>query len=324
LDRPANRDEYSITRYWLVLAAVPIFLTLGGLWLGTTWFFARYSSFNFNAEIDYKLDPKGNADIIFYGDSTALVGIIPAEIERSTGLATYNLALSAAVVSSTANLTIDRYLASHRRPKLIVLYMTPWGSGGFTRTKKALPLYEAALVMLRYGSPGQVLRFFGSHPSSIVKTAFYNWRFVLSSDLSGQAYLRTFTDMERNRGFTPFEGPQGIPDGYEIVRDDDPVDRRFIEAFRRHYSKDGTRVVVYFPPLPDSDSAGSRYAGFYQTISDNEFRTVPHQLVAFDERCIHLLPNAAKDESIRVGEFLRRVLDGMQALNTGAVTQAGN
>ena len=64
-----------------------------------------------------------NADckVLVYGDSSAMVGVDPAQLQRLTGLSACNIADYAGMLRLNGTLVLDRYLARNARPEFLVV-----------------------------------------------------------------------------------------------------------------------------------------------------------------------------------------------------------
>jgi hypothetical protein len=96
-----------------------------------------WSEAHIQNQMDYVVNSHDMNDVVFAGDSTTTVGIVPRQFEAATGLRAYNLGLPGFVGIDTNLRVMELYLRSHPRPRLLVYSPHPkdfgldqpnWGS----------------------------------------------------------------------------------------------------------------------------------------------------------------------------------------------------
>ena len=77
--------------------------------------------------LEYGFTASGvNADIILFGESSAVMGIDPRLAARSLGMKVINIPNSLGSLNVTGDMALSHYLRVNRRPKLIVFYLGAW------------------------------------------------------------------------------------------------------------------------------------------------------------------------------------------------------
>ena len=87
--------------------------------------YERWSGSTWAPTLDYAFQTAGqNADVVIYGDSTALYGVDPLQMEKDLGLKVINLPNTMGSLPVVDDLSLKQYLAQNRPPKMIVFYMS--------------------------------------------------------------------------------------------------------------------------------------------------------------------------------------------------------
>ena len=139
------------------LYAAPFFLVRSGVYdrINPS-FYARPLNYAFTTPIH-------DADVVLFGDSTALLGIDPSQMASSLGVKVVNLVNTQPSLVVNDDLTLRRYLASNQPPKLIVFYFAPWDFDYGHTDFNARPTYEGQELLLRQGTRDELLAFAKKH-----------------------------------------------------------------------------------------------------------------------------------------------------------------
>src|ERR1700753_1737258 len=123
--RTAASDEF---RHYLVwLAALPLLVYLIGFVLVRIPSYERWGGSSWGPILDYAFQAKGeNADVVIFGDSSALFAVNPMQMSKQLGLKVINLPNTIGGLPVVGDMALGRYLAGSRPPKLIVFYFTAW------------------------------------------------------------------------------------------------------------------------------------------------------------------------------------------------------
>jgi hypothetical protein len=89
--------------------------------------FLRWSGSNYGSMLEYSFaSSNANADVVIFGDSSALFGIDPLQMSAKLGLKTINLPNTMSSLPVTDDMALRQYLAHSAPPRLIVFYFAPW------------------------------------------------------------------------------------------------------------------------------------------------------------------------------------------------------
>lgn len=158
--------------------------------------------FNVNNKASYVTRGNVNADILIHGPCEPLWMISPAQLDKHTGLRSYNLALSHSDFADNY-LHLYLYLLNNKAPRLMFLYVTPESMDSLYNTFNT---YRFAAFV---GEPAV---------DSVLKECdpdFYRWTDI---PFMKHAYFNSKLNFEALQGFKHFftgrEVPH-FPDGYE-------------------------------------------------------------------------------------------------------------
>jgi hypothetical protein len=265
-----------------------------------------------------------NADIVFVGDSTAVVGVDPGIVDDVTGLTSYNLSLTVGSFIAVGDIILERYLAQNRPPKFIVLYIGPWTTP--TRPEwmvgKAFalqyPSWEATFAVVNFARDREAIGYFARFPGQL--PALLRWsasQFWRGYDSGPAKQVRIDGALAQYQGWIPLEtgvaglpSVRGIPDGCRLAPYDAEPDAKFIGDFRRKYETRQTKVLVVVSPIPDCDESLAQLRRAYRGIADLLPRALPHRYFADDQpRHNHLLEEGSEVNSEQIGEYIRTLLE---------------
>lgn len=272
-------------------------------------FYVKHSNYFYDPVIDYKASLSNNAsDILIYGDSAALHNVVPAAIKKQTNLDVYNLGYSAPVVAGAPNLMLDRYLKRNKLPKTIVLYIAPTtGVNGYDLDTSHF--YEAAMVLERYSSLADALRFYSANPRRLFGVAAVVFRNLLTPpEPTEKNYHNVTSILTAQKGWTPTP-PNMFQNGVGFLaeihggpKEKLVADSKYILEFRKKYEAMGARVLIYLSPVRDcADLSISEVKTAYGQLADNEPYSFPCDSFRGG---FHLTERAAEENSLHVGSFL--------------------
>ena len=297
----------------LVLALIVVFLTVPILLLDTG-FYIRHSNYIYDPVIDFKASLTDNsADILIYGDSSALHNVVPAVIKKEANLNVYNLGYSAPILVGSPYKMLDRYLARNKVPQTIVLYIGP-ELRVTGRDPDSTHFYEEAMILERYSSLTEAIQFYARSPRRIFEVAAVVLRNLLTPPvLTEQSYRVVTSGLSAQAGWvaTP---PEHLvkkarlqPGKHQEAKPPLVPDSQFIEDFRKKYTALGMRVLVFLAPISDcSGRSVDEVRAAYRTLADNEPYSLPCD--SFVDG-IHIDERAAEDNSLRVAQALRTDLE---------------
>ena len=112
-----------------------------------------------------------NADVVLFGDSTVLHGIDPSQMSQELGVKVINLPNTGATLRVMDDLSLRRYLAGNRPPRLLVLYFAPWDMD-YMHTELPIGTYEGREVLAHQGTAAEILTYVRSHPAESLEFPF--------------------------------------------------------------------------------------------------------------------------------------------------------
>jgi hypothetical protein len=263
--RTVARTGY--VRYCLTLALVPVFAVAGALFIARSSWYLHHHRNSYLTISDYAFLQAGrNCEVVIYGDSSALTGVVPQVIEAVTGLRTCNIAQPNTALAVSGTYALDTYLRENAPPKILLFQFT---APDFRPREGRNQLYEeGALQLVRHKLDRSTMQLFAQHPLAFLEFSEFVLRTALvNRDWSGGTYDRTWAMIRETNGlFTAPGAPLSACAGNLEVRPPDPA---WIAGLRRQYSQAGTRVLIYAAPYPACDKSYAYYAAALQGLSDN-------------------------------------------------------
>jgi hypothetical protein len=267
---PATRAERS--RLWLYLLPVVTFpllmLACAISVIPTRWFELR-SGNTYMANLGYGATLfHRDCKVLIFGDSSAMVGLDPAVIQRQTGLTTCNIAEFEGVTLVSHTLLIDRFLENNPRPRFVVFLYTPedlsitndWASFN-------VGTFEAVTLQLQQARNLNTALQLALHPSVTLGWAELGLRMLIIQAHSAPVSFAAAHIRETTNGQLPISGNAGAKcdDG---LRNRLP-DSVWIDGLRKRYSTNGTRVIVDATPTVDCDRSLAFYQQHLNGLIDN-------------------------------------------------------
>jgi len=257
-----------------IVAAIVLFVG-ASLVLVRSAFYVRVSTYPYDAIATSRFALDGAYhDVLVIGDSSALRGVVPADVTRETGLATYNAALYAFSGLVSDDLLLRHYLAHNAVPRLVVLYVTP-AAPAYDRMQGT---YERSFVLFRYGSPHQIAADIAETPGVAFWPEAMLRRYLLPRRHArpGVSSAVTLKEIARNGGYV---GTDEKPLGDDCRLDSraDISNKDVLAAFRRKWAARLPDFALYIAPMAACDSAYAYYAAQYRGLADNTIARLPNQ-----------------------------------------------
>lgn len=238
--------------YFLPLLLAPVLIVLAGFKLTPTRWFALHSGNTYMANLAYG-DQLRDSDckVLIYGDSTALTGLDPHQIEARTGLKTCNIAEFEGMTSINRTMIVDRYLTRNPRPLFIVFWFSPEDLSippDWTKVSS----FEAETWRAQQGFDAATIKLFLSHPTEVLSWAEQGARMSLLRFHSHPL------DADHLHIREPYNGQLRVP-GVTLVqcdqvRHDVAPDDAWL-AHLRSYAVGGTQVIIDANPSPPCDAS---------------------------------------------------------------------
>ena len=287
--------------------------------------YCRHSTVFWDATDCFKFSLHDQAsDVVFVGDSSLVFGVRPNLIADRLHVTAFNLGLPAGSLIFFPGMLLDHYLAHNQRPRLIVLYVSPWTL--LDDQKDMTHLWnDGARVAIRHGSLAEIGSIFEDDPRRLVQfPAIFlqqGWR---QFSLSGKWWRQASEEMRAERGWFaiwrpgrsrailrpggPFARPVSLPDRCTLTIKPLVPNRRQIRQFRKTYERDGMRVIVYVAPVPSCDPSYPTIVAAYAGVADNRPQTLPGRYFVDDGWRVHMTRDGASQATSQVAEFIRSVI----------------
>jgi hypothetical protein len=280
--------------------------------------YRRHVYYLWHPLVDEKLSARQmNADVVFVGDSSLLMGLQPEVIKAQTGLSSYNLGVPGEAFCMAGEVLLNTYLANNRTPKALVLYLSPQTNCSGLATGEHAGAYDNIITLALSHETARLATLLFEHPSYIPAFAMNSWELALTNfDPSGRRYSATVASLRAGDGY--LANPVNVPlSGCANSDSGIPLDVKFLHQFERDYSAFGGRLAIYLSPVPDCDVRYRRYRQEAAGVADNILERFPHELFSGD--AVHLAPAGAEQNSRDVGSFLshfiiRRAVKGQEPL----------
>jgi hypothetical protein len=269
--------------------------------------YRRHVYYLWHPLVDEKLNARQmNADIVFVGDSSLLMGLQPEVIKRQTGLSSYNLGVPGEAFCMAGEVLLNTYLANNHPPKALILYLSPQTNCSGLATGEHPGSYDNIITLALSHETGRLATLLSEHPSYIPAFAMNSWELALTNfDLSGRRYGATVASLRAGDGY--LANPVNVPlEGCAKSDPGIPLDVKFLRQFERDYGTFGGRLAIYLSPVPDCDVRYSRYRQEAAGVANNILERLPHELFSGD--AVHLAPAGAEQNSRDVASFLSRFL----------------
>src|SRR5271168_5144205 len=151
-----------LARYLLVFFAVPLTLYLLPLIALRIPGFERWGGSTYGPALDFGFrSPGQDADVVIFGDSSALYGIDPVQMSAALGVKVINLPNTAGSLPVTGDLALRRYLSTNKKPQLLVFYFAPWGLN-YTHEESSA-IFEGEEMLIRNGTWSEIFAFAKNH-----------------------------------------------------------------------------------------------------------------------------------------------------------------
>ncbi len=250
----------------------------------------RWSVSHFGQILDHGYGLAGqNADIVVFGDSSAIFGVDTVRLSRQLGLKVINIPGTLGTLPITGDRTLRLYLAGNRPPRLIVFYFTPWNMD-FNELKEAAT-YEGEEQMVRH-EPLRVLAAQAVHsPEHLFEFPFQFY--VVPSRLTSFTDEEQFRPVQVVQGHSAYVGTAALPG--DCVLPESLIHQtstRSVQQLVHTFTTAQTRTLVYLAPLPDCRGASEVAAAQYAGVDAAPPVILPSTDFADHDRYVHALAPA--------------------------------
>jgi hypothetical protein len=275
-------------------------------------FYDRWNPSFFARPLNYAFTTAGeNADVVIFGDSTALFGVNPSLISSALGVKALNLVNTQPSLVVNDDMSLQRYLAGNRPPKLIVFYFAPWDFDYGHLNFESRPVYEGEELLVRQGTPRQLLAFLIHHPSHAISfpTRFYATAWELARHpaphSTQDAQLRETKGYIDNIDPTTMKPSCNYP---QLLIDN--VRFGWVRSLGERYKSSQTQVLFYVAPVSACINSSSVINMPYDQLPAAPPRPAPPEFFAEDVRYIHPHPFAVPVLSGYLTDAIRPLLAG--------------
>jgi hypothetical protein len=258
--------------YVAALASAPFLLLIGtALWMMSP-AYRNHAQYAYIAGTGYgmRLHDSG-CEVVVYGDSTALVGVVPGVIQARSGLKTCNIAEIAGVQKLNGLMVLDTYLRRNPRPRFLVFLYAPENLDEATRWTE-VSSFEGIFFRLQMRPDWAFWKAVAKDPSDMMVDLELGFRTGVQWLFSRQG--SKVQVREQNLGRVPEPGdplthcPANLPER--------SPDAAWLGHLRQTYGVDGTRVLIDVTPVPPCDPTRPFYAARLSPgLVDNRIDTLP-------------------------------------------------
>jgi hypothetical protein len=303
---PRVRGRFAPYLFWIIIPAIVFYLL--------PWALIRVPSFEewggtvYGPSLDYGFNTAGqNADVVIFGDSSALYGVAPRVISEQTGLKVLNLPNTGGSLRVTDDMVLRRYLQHNKPPRLIVFYFAPWDLD--YRTSKTTAIFEGEQMLLRHGSLADVLAFARQYPTTALEFPFQLYsvspKVTLLALIRHQDRVSTIRETMGHLDNLSTHGYLGgsachIPADL-IARTEDAT----VRALDSTYRSPATRVLNFVAPVPTCDNASEVSGRSYAEVPAAAPKKMQSTLYLSDGFYIHLAPSAVPAASHTLADAIR-------------------
>ena len=300
-----GRPPFGRYLIWLTLTAFVLYLLPFALVRVRS--FEQWGGTLFGPAMDYGFSTAGqNADVVIFGDSSALYDVDPSQISKNIGLKVLNLPNTLGSLQVTDDMVLRMYLQNNRPPQLIVFYFMPWDLDYHTRTTTAL--FEGEEMLARHGDLFQVWDFVRSHPGLTMLFPFQLYSISpkqsLRAAFRGQdrasALRTTMGHMENQFTLQHLVAPCQIPPKFTAVSSLVSV-RALVERYRSPQ----TKILIFLSPIPACGGAAAVSHRSYAEVPADPPHEMSPALFYDDTYYAHLVPAGVPEATRVLAESIR-------------------
>jgi len=296
--------------YLLTAAAVMALLYVMPFFLNRTAFYDRVNPSFYARPLNYAFDTAGqNADVVIFGDSTALLGVDPSQMSSALGVKVLNLVNTQPTLVVNDDMTLRHYLKENRPPKLLVFYFAPWDFDYGHNDFNSRPTYEGEELLLRRGTGEEMRAFARRHPQEVIlfPLKFYEteWQLMLHRRprANQEAQLIATRGHVDNIESTMLRAPCWFP-RFLI----DNVRFSWVHDLGERYRSPETQVLFYVAPVPACENVSQVLERPYDQLPARPPKPLPPEFFISDVRFIHPRPPAVSQITRDLVDAVRPVL----------------
>ena len=306
------RSTERFRKYLAWLAGMLLIVYLAGFTLVRIPSYERWGGSSFGPILDYAFQTAGqNADILVFGDSSAIFALDPIQMSTELGLKVVNLPNTIGGLPVTGDMALRRYLATNRPPRMILFYFCSWDLD--YAKAKGTRLFEGEEMLVRHGSWGQILAFAVHHPREV----FY-FPFRVYSELGPGTLIHLLhtssnaPEVAAYRGHVPNLLPGGpLPTDCTIPEKD--IQERGTAAVRNlmvRYTSSQTKTMLYLAPVPGCQNVSKLLRSITGNLGMGAPTAFPPEDFTADGYYAHLKPSAVAQATQLTTGAVRAHLEG--------------
>lgn len=297
------RYLWTMSATMAVLFVLPFLLVRSGVYDSINpSFYARPLNFAFNTAGQ-------NADVVLFGDSTALLGIDPSQMSSALGVKVLNLVNTQPSLVVNDDLTLRRYLASNRPPRLVVFYFAPWDFDYGHTDFDARPTYEGQELLLRQGTRNELSTFIRRRPMEALEFPLKFYATALQLTLHRVSHPHQYEQLAATHGHLDNTDPTVLSNSCSfppfLV---DNVHFAWVRSMAKRYATPETRTFFYVAPVPACANAQAVLSRPYDRLPAAPPVQVPPQFFSNDIRYIHPRPFAVPQLTRNLTDAVRPLL----------------
>ncbi len=294
----------------LAIIVLPLAGLAGAVVLAKSSWFERRAVPPYLQMMDAEANISGRrCEVLLFGDSSALTGLMPWVVEQESGLSTCSVAQTKGEVGVMGTEFLDQYLGRNPRPRYLVIALAPEDWRPFHQWSD-VAYVEGVLQMVRHDSARRYLGELIRHPNE----AFGFATFVYKSAIDAVMGHSPGTAAGLREGHRTLPSP---PETECFARKANgngakplPLfapDTEYMRQLRKHFeaSADGskTKVLLVVSPVPECDPQWEWYAARLNGATDNRLELYP--IGEFNDIDRHFTDEGAERYSRAVGEMIR-------------------
>jgi len=295
-------------RYLFTTVGMLALLYVVPFFLGRLELYDRWNPYFLARPLNYAFKTAGeNADVVLFGDSTAVIGVDPSQMSRALGVKVLDLVNTQPSLLVNDDLTLRRYLSANRPPRLIVFYFAPWDFDYGNTDFSSRPVFEGEQVLLRWGTSRDIVTFLLRHPTEGASFPLRFYASALESTLHWVPHSGQEEHLAATHGHVDDRNPAVLTSS--CVFPQELIDRvRFdwVRSLGQRYASSETQVLSYVAPVPSCGNLSAVLGQPYDRLPAAPPRVLPPEYFS-SEITVH--PRA-----IAVPEVTRNLIEAVRPL----------
>jgi hypothetical protein len=311
-----TRSLWGTRLYCLLLVALPLLAVAGAVTLARTGWFLRRAVPNYvamlNGEFAIRDQP---CDVLLFGDSSALTGLMPWIIQQDTGSRTCSIAQTKGVVGVTGLDFLRHYLARNPAPRVLVIALAPedWRH---IRNWSETAYVEGMLEVVRHENFFSTARRFAAHPNEVFGFTTFVYKSAISAALHRGHGATTPQPTAREGQMTLPNSPERdcLRQGWAAndAAAPPPPSADFVRAVRAEFTPRAGSLLLISPPIAECDKLASFYAGILDPVLDSPISAQP--IGDYNDLDRHFTARGAEIFSHRIAAVIQQRLQARKQL----------